>query len=275
MNSVEPRRPRQREITTRINTNTFGDRRIPISTSKLPQVFPWKPIPANIHLEWGDAALGDECVSSLPVGPELLHPRCWIQIVRYQFCFLGHQGVDVLLLDAVAFCGKRWQALPERTQHTLILQLSKTCCQVTAPSVLFIARGDRGPGGKSPNTLAKDRSWPRNGEVPTNANLDWRALGCHRHQESPTSLPGPSPRAATGQLGPGHLACELYVAAMTTSAALMIRTIRALGYEPRAHVVFLPTISRQLRRPARGAFQRATMPRRCPKSAVRGSYGRA
>jgi len=173
---------------------------------------------------------------------------------------------------AVAFLGTRLAGTcrNERRPNTDPAAAQRLLARSPRTSVLFIGRGRRGAGGSPPNTLEKCDPWPRNARVAYQRHLDWRALGCHRHQERQNfSLQGL--KSLPGKAGPGHLAELRPLCHDDIASALMNQDIRAESTIPRATVVsFTDDFTGQLRRARPGGW--AFKPRRChsdARSAVR------
>lgn len=98
------------------------------------------------------------------------NPKVLIEILDV-ILFWANQGVDILRLDAVAFLWKRIgsSCQNERKAH-LILQLLKDCCQVTAPSVLFIAEAIVAPSELT-KYFGEDAIIAKECEIAYNATL--------------------------------------------------------------------------------------------------------
>jgi len=104
-------------------------------------------------------ALGDELLFH-HFQWDLITPiqRCLNPDRRSHSCSWANQGVDVLRLGCGGLSLEGGLAAPARIERKahLILQLAqRTAGKVTAPSVLFIAEGDRAPV-EVPITLAAD-----------------------------------------------------------------------------------------------------------------------
>ena len=214
---------------------TFEDRRIPdIYEQSMPQVFPGTD-PGNFTWSGEMQRWVMSVFHHYQWDLNYSNPEVLIQIVDI-ILFWANQGVDVLRLDAVAFLWKRLGSTcqNERKAH-LILQLLKDCCQVTAPSVLFIAEAIVAPVEVA-KYFGEDAIVAKECEVAYNATLMallWDATATKNAKllcQGLKSLPGKLDRATWLN----YVRCHDDI-----GFGFDDQDIRAVGYEPRAHRRFL------------------------------------
>ncbi len=214
---------------------TFEDRRVPdIYEQSMPSVFPGTD-PGNFT--WNEEM--QRWVMSVfhcyQWDLNYANPEVLIQILDI-ILFWANQGVDVLRLDAVAFLWKRLGSpcQNERNAH-LILQLLKDCCQVTAPSVLFIAEAIVAPVEVT-KYFGEDAIVAKECEVAYNATmmaLLWDAIATKNAKllcQGLKSLPSKLERATWLN----YVRCHDDI-----GFGFDDQDIRAIGYDPRAHRRFL------------------------------------
>jgi len=117
----------------------FDDRTLPdIYESTMPEVFP-EQAPGSFTFNAETQKWVMTVFNHYQWDLNYSNPAVLIEILDV-ILFWANKGVDILRLDAVAFLWKKMGSTcqNEREAH-LILQLLKDCCQVVAPSVLFIA----------------------------------------------------------------------------------------------------------------------------------------
>jgi len=118
---------------------TFDSRTVPdMFEQSLPEIFP-ETSPGNFTWDEEMGRWVMTVFNDYQWDLNYSNPAVFIEMLDI-ILFWANQGADILRLDAVAFLWKKIGSTcqNEREAH-LILQLLKDCCQVTAPSVLFIA----------------------------------------------------------------------------------------------------------------------------------------
>ena len=118
---------------------TFKNREIPDMFERtLPDVFP-QTAPGNFT--W-DEAMGKWVMTvfnNYQWDLNYQNPAVFCEMLDI-LLFWANKGVDILLLDAVAFLWKKIGGSSQNEPEAhILLQLFKDCCQITAPGTLFIA----------------------------------------------------------------------------------------------------------------------------------------
>jgi amylosucrase len=163
------------------------------------------------------------------------NPRVFIEMVDI-ILFWANQGADIVRLDAVAFLWKKigTQCQNEREAH-LILQLMKDCCQVVAPSVLFIAEAIVAPV-EITKYFGEDAVIAKECEIAYNATfmaLLWDSIATKSAKllnQGIKSLPNKLDRATWLNYARCHDDIGL---------GFDDTDIRAAGFEPQAHRRFI------------------------------------
>ncbi len=163
------------------------------------------------------------------------NPEVFIEMLDI-ILFWANQGVDVLRLDAVAFLWKKigTACQNERNAH-LLLQLMKDCCQVTAPSVLFIAEAIVAPV-ELIKYFGEDAIIAKECEIAYNATfmaLLWDGIATQNTKllyQGLKSLPDKLERATWLN----YVRCHDDI-----GFGFDDNDVRAVGYEPYAHRKFL------------------------------------
>jgi len=117
----------------------FENREIPDMFEKtLPEVFP-QTAPGNFTYDEKMGKWVMTVFNNYQWDLNYQNPTVFIEMLDI-LLFWANQGVDILRLDAVAFLWKKIGGSSQNeTEAHILLQLFKDCCQITAPSTLFIA----------------------------------------------------------------------------------------------------------------------------------------
>lgn len=117
----------------------FDDRRTPdMFEQTLPEIFP-ETAPGNFTWDPSAQKWVMTVFNDYQWDLNYSNPAVFIEMLDI-ILFWANQGADIVRLDAVAFLWKKIGTVSQNEDEAhLILQLMKDCCQVVAPSLLFIA----------------------------------------------------------------------------------------------------------------------------------------
>ncbi|MCX4187057.1 alpha-amylase family glycosyl hydrolase [Methylophaga sp. OBS4] len=214
---------------------TFENRNVPdMFEQSMPEVFP-ETSPGNFTWDEDMGRWVMTVFNDYQWDLNYSNPAVFIEMLDV-ILFWANQGADILRLDAVAFLWKKIGSTcqNEREAH-LILQLLKDCCQVTAPSVLYIAEAIVAPVEVA-KYFGEDAVIAKECEIAYNATfmaLMWDAVATKNTQllnQGIKSLPVKLDRATWLN----YIRCHDDI-----GLGFDDRDIELVGYQPARHRKFL------------------------------------
>jgi amylosucrase len=214
---------------------TFENRNVPdMFEQSMPEVFP-ETSPGNFTWDQEMGRWVMTVFNDYQWDLNYSNPAVFIEMLDV-ILFWANQGADILRLDAVAFLWKKIGSTcqNEREAH-LILQLLKDCCQVTAPSVLYIAEAIVAPVEVA-KYFGEDAVIAKECEIAYNATfmaLMWDAVATKNTQllnQGIKSLPVKLDRATWLN----YIRCHDDI-----GLGFDDRDIELVGYQPARHRKFL------------------------------------
>lgn len=163
------------------------------------------------------------------------NPRVFIEMLDI-ILFWANQGIDILRLDAVAFLWKKLGSTGQNEDEAhKILQLFKDCCQVVAPSLIFIAEAIVAPS-EIVKYFGEDAIIAKECDIAYNATfmaLLWDAVATKNIKLLSKGLAN-FPEKLDGATWLNYLRCHDDI-----GFGFDDKDIAAIGYDPKLHRDFL------------------------------------